>query len=230
MIQAPSSFIGLANLSKLPEPFLWLLEIHSPTGGGLVDLDGNPFIPRVTSYSEPVAWNKMADGSDQIWTPYPFDIGEFESSADGDLESLTIGMASAHNALLGLWEANDRLRDHRVILRLVNIQTIADPNAHVSFRFVVAQSEVSEQGFAMRVASGAAAEQDVPTSVVTDTCRWSYRREGCYFIGDPGDVELGPCALTRPACRLRGDWEAAHGYAVIHPRQFGGIPSAGGSV
>lgn len=230
MIQAPSSFVGLANLSRLPDPFTWLLEIQSPTGGGLIDPDGGVFIPRLTSYSKQLAWNKMADGTDQLWQPYPIQIGDIEASSEGDLEGMTIGLGNAANVLLAYWEANDRLRDHRVILHLVNVSQIADASAHVAFRFVVAQSEISEDGLALRVASGAAAEQDVPLSVVTDTCRWAYRGPGCFFIGDPGDADLGKCAFTRAACRLRGDWEAANGLAVIHPRQFGGIATAGGAV
>lgn len=225
----PSSFIGLANLARLPEPFLWLLEVHSPSGGGLLGPDGQRYIPRLTTYSQPVAWNKQADGTDQIWTPYQFEIEEIQASAEGDLEGMTIVLGNAFYQLAQYWELNDRLRDHAVILRLVNLATLADPNAHHSFRFIVAQSELTESVLALRVASGAAAEQDIPLSVVTNTCRFAYRGEGCFFVGDPGDVELGLCSFTRSACRKRGEWEAANGYAVIHPRQFGGTASEGDS-
>lgn len=226
MIQAPSAFVGFANLARLEAPFLWLLEIHNPQGGGLVnpdDPDGDRFIPRLTTASERVAHNKMADGTDQFWNPYPIEISDFEASAEGDLEGTTIALGNVFQGLLRYWEANDRLRDHRVLLHLVNYQTLSDPNARVTFRFLVTQSELDNSALIMRLATGAAGEQDIPLSVVTPTCRWRYRGEGCFFVGDPDDAELGPCALTREACRLRGAWELANGYAVIHPRQFGGV-------
>ena len=221
------------NLPAQPDPFLWLIEGRSPSDGPILDPDGSTKrVLRLTPNREDVEFDTDSAGAPLLWYAYPIGFGEIEADLEGSRTTLSMTLSAAYGEATKWWEVNDYLRSHVIRLHLVHKNQLDNPSAKVTHRFRVADTEISLESITLHLAAGNYVDFDVPLKVMTPTCRWRYRGPGCFFIGDPGDAELGDCALTRQACDLRGDWEDANGLDRIHPRQFGGLPNltSGGTL
>lgn len=219
-------------LAVHPLPFLWLIELQGPAGAPLVipdDPEGDGIL-RLTPNLEPVTFGTSTDGTPLVWDPFPIAHDGLVMGLGDEVAPLTITASGALGEVFRLAEANDWFRSCRLLMHIVHAAELASFAHRATEVFRVAQSQISLGDVSLELAAGNWTDFDVPQELAQPECRWTYRSEGCYFAGDPGDAELGMCALTREACNLRGIWELANGIPVIHPRQWGGVELATGEV
>lgn len=215
----PPNYYLWAFENARPDPMLWLIEVRSPAGGAVQDMDGQDSIIRLTPNREPVTYGASSSGVPIVWTPWDVTFSAMERRAgEQPTVSLRTGFGSWHvNKLL---DRNDRLRNHRVYMHLVPANALDDPHAAVTFPFKVSSVRTRWSGFVFELAPRLLGEFSFPTQRITrDSCQHAYRGSGCLFNGDPGNT-LGDCVKTRAACNARGAWEVANGYPELHPQQF----------
>lgn len=230
---SPSSFVARNIFTAHPDPYVWLFEITTPDGGPIVDpYTGSLRVLRATPNRTPIQFETNALGDPKTWNPYPLDFSDLQLDSDGGSFSLSLTASMAAIAvggteavnLMPLLVANDYLSEHRVRMVLAHTNTLDNPDdaAELSLRVVDASADWRAASF--RLSAYDEASFEVPQTIMTrDSCRWSYRRKGCDFTGDPNGAELGSCAKSSAACILRGIWEADNGITRRHPARWGGF-------
>lgn len=222
----PPAFNALKNAQYLSDPFIWLFEITSPTGGPIIGPNGEEQTVRLARAVVPVVWGVNATGAPLTWDPYPIAFGEIQQDSQGNINEIPVTFSNVLAVANRMYTQNNYLRNHRVTVRLVNKAFLADPSAVTTFKATVVSSAASWEAITLTLAAFRLNDFSVPQSLMTRLCRWTYRKHGCDFIGDPTNV-LGNCAKTLEACEDRGADELANGLPTLHPRRFGGCPALG---
>ena len=225
-VSPPASFTALKNKLFGGDPWIWLLELRSPTDGPITDVDGTQTILRATARTDPVEFGtNPATGAPLVWKPWPIKLGEVADDTQGNLNEIELTFANALGAADALMNDNDYLRGHRVYIHLTHAAQLSLGVPAFTIPTTVINSSVDWQAITLRLSAFAFLDFTVPQKLMTRKCGWAYRGKGCAFIGDPGNVELGPCTFDIEACRLRGTWEDDNGLPVLHPKNFGGFPA-----
>lgn len=225
-LKAPASFTALKNQLLQGDEWIWLYECRSPTGGPILAPDGTQSILRVTAHSVPVPFGADAEtGAPLVWKPWPVKLGEITDDSRGNINDIQLTFANAAASATALLVDNDYLRNHQVIIRLVNAGLLDDAGAVFEIRTTVVDATISWEAIALRLSAFAFLDFSVPQVIMARKCRFAYRDGQCGFVGDPGNATLGPCVFSLEACEARGAYEEANGLQVIHPGRFGGYPS-----
>ena len=220
----PATLKALKNALYQPDAWLWLYEVRNPDGGPVTTLQGEDTILRLTNNSEPVNFGLTTGGKPITWYPWHVEMKPLGEDAEANVTPITLTFANTLDMARAFAEANDNFRDHQVLMHLVSVAALSDPNAKWTLRTTVVRTGVDDSALTLSLSAFFLADFDVPQSLMTRRCRWRYRGPGCFFAGDPGNAELGACEKTLPACELRGTWEEDNGLEVLHPGQFGGAP------
>lgn len=222
----PPEFASLNVFTAQPDPYLWLFEVLDPDGGPIVGLDDELAVLRVTPNPVPVQFGADDQGEPLTWDPYPVAFGALERDQSGSVAQIDLTASNANGLLMTMLEKNDYFRGYRVRMRLVHSNYLDDPSKSVLIDATVVDVAADWTRVTFSLSSYALADFSVPKTILQrSNCRWTYRQKGCDFIGDPGNAELGDCAKTLDACKLRGDWEADNGLEVRHPKVNGSFPS-----
>lgn len=219
----PADFIPLKNLQSQPDPWIWLFSMTSPTDDAIIDLDGQPRVLGATANPVPLEWGTEADGSPRVWSPWDVAFGELPQNSEGSVDGLQLGVSNVLG-LVGEYAAtNDGFADHILRMILVHPAALANPAAALTTKMRVTDiSSIDENAVVLNLSLHVFQDVSIPDSLFSRQCRHRYRGEGCDFIGDPGNVELGQCVKTLAACKQRGAWELVNGLTVLHPLRFGG--------
>jgi phage-related protein len=225
-LDLPAAF----KLLKAPlfqgDEWIWLAEIRSPEDGPIISPDGSLSVVRVARRTVPVLFGiNIGTGEPLEWSPWPFKIDDLPEDAKGNVSELHVSFANGPGVGDALMHDNDYLRGHKVLLHIVHSALLDQPAAALTIQTSVVDAAVTWEAVTLRLSAFGLLDFSVPSRLMTRKCSWRYRGKGCGFIGDPGNVELGPCVFTVEACELRGQWEEDHGLVVAHPGNFGGWPS-----
>lgn len=222
-LEHPAGFVARNIFTAQPAPYLWLFELTSPTGGPIIDVGGAQTVLRVTPNPEPITFDGLT------WEPFPVTFNNLSRDAQGRVSAIQVSFSNAAPGVAKLMNANDQFRDHRLKMILVHGDFLLSPSAKSVIKTTVTSVMSNWTAATLILSAYDQTGFTVPTALIMDRCRWTYRGFGCDFVGDPGNVELGSCAKTLTACRLRGQWEVDNALATTildaqHPRRFGGFP------
>lgn len=230
---SPSSFIARNVFTTHPDPYLWLIEVTSPTRGPIVDPNTGAFmVARVTPHRVPVEFGVDAFGQPKSYSPLPISFGDFTVAGDGDTFHMTLNVAATvvslstgSVSLTDMLAANDYLSQHHITLLLVHATTLDSSADVVRIRLRVIDASMDWRGVSFRLSAADESSFDIPQTIMTrDSCRWTYRGKGCDFVGDPDGTALGSCPKSLAGCEARGVYEVANGLAKRHPARFGAFP------
>lgn len=218
----PQQFVPLKNVFSQSSPFLWLFFLSVPTSP--------PTAFRWAANPREVAFDTNSNGQPLIWRPAAIQVSGLEQSSDGSLPQLRVSVSNVQGTLMKLMKAHRWLIDSDLVITVVHRQLLNDPTARIEYPGKVTKADIDDRAATFSVSSENLYGIKVPNLVIDDeTCGRRYGDLGCGFqiaIHDPDLSILGPCALTRQACRLRGDLEVANGYPRLHPRRFFAFPGA----
>lgn len=222
----PPEWANWALETAQPDPLIWLFDIRNPTGGPVVDRAGKPVIIRITPNRVPVVFGVDAIGNPLTWDPYPVTMGEVRIDSSGAVSSFNVSVSNAAAMVMAVAEANGYFEDHQVFVHLVDSRQLNDPTMKSTRITTVTEAGADWAFLTLTLGGFDLASFDSPKQVITDdSCGWRYRADGCFFIGDPGNAELGLCDHTLDTgCKPRGAWEIANGLPQLHPKQFKAFP------
>jgi len=204
--------------------------------------DGGQAVLRITPNRVPVKWGTDDEGAVLIWDPYPVSFDNIEVDSNGSVPEIRLTAAnnvkvssaspdSADVAYINpavgslLLQHNDYLSDHKLLMHLVQTQGLISPRLLTTIYTTVVDSSATWSAISLTLSNFNLVNFDTPQTLITeDSCQWGYRSAGCGFIGDAGNVELGPCSKTFTACEARGAHEEANGLTVLHPLRFRACP------
>jgi phage-related protein len=222
-LEHPAAFTARNIFTAQPAPYLWLFELTSPAGGPIIDVGGDQTVLRVTPNPEPIQFDGLT------WAPYPVTFGNLSRDSSGRVSAINVAFSNAAPGVAKLMNLNDQFRDHRLRLILVHGDFLLSPSHKVVIKTTVTSIQSDWQASTLALSAYDQTSFHVPTQLIMDRCRWTYRGYGCDFVGDTDNLELGSCAKTLTACRLRGQWEIDNALATSfldaeHPRRFGAFP------
>lgn len=218
------------NQLEQNNPFIWLIEIRVPT-------EPTPTRFRLTNYNEAVSRGTSPGGNPLVYSPFPVAHGDFKDNGRGDLPSTTINVANVTLEMIEELEAYDGLRGEEVVIRLVNIQSLLDPNAERSYRAKIIHTSVDQNVISLTTGNSNLQKALFPRNrCLAHHCRWVKVQGGfggslCGYVIPAGATNVvgfgfDHCAGTMDDCRERGEDELARlgAQAVKHPGRFGGFP------
>lgn len=218
----PDPLAALKHRLISGDEWIWLFEVTSPAGGPLLTPDGVEVVPRFTPRTMPVTYGSLSTGEPRVFSPWPARLHEIASDSKGNVNELRLTIGNTLAVVTRLLKANDWLRNHKVLIRLTHASMLEQADAHAEWRTTVVESINAWEAATLVLSAFAFGDFSVPQQLITPSCRRRYRGPGCAFVGDPDNSELGDCAFTIEACRLRGQYEIDNGLPVIHPDNFGG--------
>jgi phage-related protein len=225
-LETPDAF----KLLKAPlfqgDEWIWLAEIRDPDNGPIIAPDGTESVLRLARRTSPVVFGvNIGTGEPLTWAPWPFKIDDIPQDSKGNVSELRVTLANGAGVGDALMHDNAYLRGYRLLLHIVHSALLDQPNAKITVETSIVAGAVTWESISLQLSAFGLLDFSIPTRLMTRKCGWRYRGPGCGFIGDPGNVELGPCVFTVEACELRGQWEEDHGLVVAHPGNFGGWPA-----
>lgn len=221
--ELPPLFRSAKNLPSIPDPFVWAVEVSSPDDGPLVGPNGiRDEVLRLTSNSAPISWRVASDGTPLTWFPVRMDLGVIPVSADASIHPIEVRCSNTFGLAQLYLANNDDLVDHIIRLHIVSLAALNDATASVPHTGRITATAASLNSVSL-VFAAPDLDFGVPKSLITTSCRWTYRKAGCDFSADNDGAILGPCARTIDACILRGLLEEALGLPKLHPKRFGGF-------
>lgn len=226
----PSSFHKATNELHREEPFAWLYEINVPAAPGETDLRAF----RVTNYATAIEFGTDSAGAPITYSPFPVTSGVVRSTQSGDITAISITVGNATTEVGAIVDLYDGLIDERAVVRVVNIESVDDPQAVVAWRTRIADTTLTPQGVVFELRPTRLERAMIPGERYSAVrCRHEFGGPRCgYIIPDSPGESVGTgfsgCVRTEEACTERGLDEEARGLVNRHPYPrwgaFPGIP------
>lgn len=185
---------------------------------------------RFTNYTQTVSFGKDSLGNPIEYKPFPITHSDFEQNSAGDLPRVTLTVGTPDDTMLQILRAHRGLRNQQIVIRLVNIEALDDPNAQYKYVGEVKSTQFSEESVSIEVASFDLMLSKIPGRRFRRYhCRHQYGDERCGAdLTNPALVLLKPtCGRTLPECEDVKDAEATLGIFNQHPNRIGAFLSIG---
>lgn len=200
-------------------PWIWLYEVAVP--------GEKPSRYRLTNYDRPVHHGTDGGGAPLEYTPVPIVNGDIIENSEADLPRLQIQIGNEGLYFRQVLEDNDGLIGQPVVLRLVNMLELGDPNASLRFDAQIVGCSATLDRVTWEVSALSLTQAVIPAErYQIFHCRFRYGGLGCgYDLTNATLAAAFPnCLKTLDECRLRGNAEVAAGLVRKHPARFGGWP------
>ena len=225
--QLTDGFHDAKNELVVEEPFVWLYEIDVPAATP----GGSPRALRLTNYSEALEYGTDSLGDPLTFSPFPISHGVIRSSQSGDIVAIQVTVGNATREIGELIDAFGGLVGEAVKVRLINIESIADPQAILVWRTRIADASLTTEGIGFELRPARLERAKVPgLRYSAIRCRHEFGQPRCGYVilASPGETVgtgFSTCARTFSACEERGLDEAARSLQNRHPTpRFGGFP------
>lgn len=209
------------------DPFAWLYEINVPPASGSSDNR----ILRLTNYADGLEYGTDSLGAPLVFQAFPISHGVIRSSQSGSISAIQVTVGNATREVGELIDAHGGLVGEAVTVRLVNIESIDNPQAVIAWRTRIADATLTTTGVGFELRPARLERALVPgLRYAARRCRHDYGGARCgYIIPDsPGDTVgtgFSRCGHTYEDCTERGLDEAARSVENRHPLpRFGGFP------
>jgi hypothetical protein len=206
-----------------PDGFFMLLQLQHVSVTDPTDVSAFRLTTRKTS----VQFGTDLVGGPIIWTPTNFQLDTVESAGDGSLTSLRVTFPNPGGTLLSVI-ADREFREQPAELWFLNSALLNSPESVRSWKAAASQPSGDERAATISLSNELLFDRTVPSVVAApEGCQRIYGQPGCSFPIqqlDPGMAILGDCALTRPACRARGQLALANGVASQWPLNYLAAP------
>lgn len=200
----PAPLLAQLRTSETDEPWLILFEIA---------ISGTDYY-RLVKYTQPVTW------AGKTFNPFPVDLGEFKTDADGTLPSVQITVSNITREVEQAMDDNDGLADKTVTIYIVHKDFLDDPRMAAVYRAKIGSSSYDSRAAVFSlVFPGLMNAPHPPSRYSRNRCRWVYKSAECGYLGT-----LATCNKTLTDCVIHGDDDDTAGRAVLHPLRFGGQP------
>lgn len=225
-----STFHQAKNAQHREDPFAWLYEFHVPPAAGETDLRAL----RVTSYGTAIQFGTDSLGEPITFEPFPITNGVIRSSQSGDIVAIQVTVGNATREVGEVVDANNGLIDERVTVRIVNTESIANPQSVIAWRSRIADTTLTPKGVVFDLRPARLERAMIPGERYSSVrCRHEFGGARCGYLipASPGEsvgTGFSTCARTEEACTERGADETARGVLNRHPYPrwgaFPGIP------
>lgn len=215
------------NAHVREEPFAWLYEINVPPAAGSSDKR----VLRLTNYAEALPYGTDSTGAPLSFQPFPISHGVIRSSQSGDITAIQVTVGNATREIGELIDAHGGLVGEAVTVRLVNVESIKDPQAVIAWRTRIAEATLTTNGVGFELRPARLERAQIPGLRYTALrCRHSFGGARCGYIipttpGESVGTGFSTCRQRYEDCTERGLDEAARGLQNQHPSpRFGGFP------
>jgi phage-related protein len=200
----PAPLLAQLRTSETDEPWLILFEI---------EIDGTDYY-RLVKYTQPVTW------CGKTFNPFPVELGEFRTDADGTLPSVQVTVSNITREVELEMDEHDGLADKNVAIYIVHKDFLDDPRMASVYRGKIGSASYDNRAAVFQlVFPGLMNAPHPPWRYSRTRCRWVYKSVECGYLGT-----LATCTKTLADCVVHGDDDEANSRPVLHPLRFGGQP------
>lgn len=221
------------DIQKLnPGALVELFVLDATPVGGVI----NYFHAGTNGLASSVVWQG------NVYQPWPIQARGFERSSMGKLPRPTLTISNVNGIIGAIARDFSDLLGAKVTRKRTfakyldaanfpgNVNPTADPSAAFPDDVFYVDQKTTENKFTIEFALAAKMDLQgvgIPLRVVTQTCSWKYRGEGCGYAGGPvatvndtatADPALDQCGKRLTSCKLR------FGSNGVLP--FGGFPGS----
>lgn len=204
------------------KPWVWLYEFEVPTSPATRY--------RFAAHPTPIDFGLTSAGAAITYLPFPISHGGFRTSRDGDLPTFQVQIGNPTREVSDALEAHSGLSGQPVVVRLVNLNQLNDPNAQIRIDAQVVKAKATVERVTIELAVSSLLRIQFPKyRYVRDHCRWMFGGPECGYAIPAGATNtvgggFDNCPRTLVACGVRGDDESARSLTVRHPERYGGWP------
>lgn len=207
-------FDQLHSLSNR-EAFVWLYEIEVPTDP--------PTRVRLVGQ-----WTQQVTFRGNIYYPYDIVHSPVKENTEGNLSEVTLNVANMTREVQTILEDNNGLIGQPVRFLFVSTADLGGGKAVIEQDFTIRTVSSNNRNISMKLAVFNLFRARFPSRrLKKGHCRFKYRSAECGYVVPTSSGGLATCdqSLDGPnGCEAHGTNELDNGFAVIHPKRFGGFP------